>query len=438
MLELIGGFDPNVYTEISPGVRSIGHRSRQWPLVHGETRGHQFTLTDLTVHASNGLGTDVSTQDLNVTRVFDGIWLDEPDEQAFTTVRVELDYLLAWSGLSAMEYTVALNGGVRERWSSAKVQLKDSLEAHWGDLKFTVDLSYSPFIAKAGDPNSQTLASTQTAYLEIESPTPLRPSEWDEHVGTFQNLLTLSCNYPCAIRRFRLGWTPTPGAAMHYPTSIGRYIYPADQGEFRERHSRQFFYLTESNVGFAELVPAWFELWKVIREPAILVFSLFYSEEGYLNAQLLTMCGALEAVHKKLFNRMAELPEDFDAFMADLVTGVDPARHDSVRSRIQNQPSYAARIRELTTKADAEAVTRLLPTINTWVKQVARSRNSMAHASLGPSSLELQYFLLLVSRTLCLLIFAEELGISAERQRAFVASHDVVQWSLNLKQALGD
>lgn len=426
-LELVGGFGRDLWAEAKQGnAVTIGEDDgdRYWPMLHGQGRGGAFTLLDVSERNSHRVNFGaIQDQDLRAGRVLKGSFLlDAPDEATFTGVDVELDYLLMWSGLGSFEIALHFEqDSTKFTKSTAEAKDPESRSAAWGDYRFTLSTTVGALGHKEADPNRRTVAGYETAYIRIQSDTLKNAEEYDLVITKIQDLLTLSMDYPCAIRAVDFRLPADDKGRVPELRSYGEHVYAADSRPFSASRREPFFRLDE-DIKFEDLIPRWMELIGKIDVAVQRILSIDYGGKGFLQAELLTICAGLEALHRDLYGGMAMADEEYETFLAQLLSGVDPKYHDSVKGRNGNDLSYSKRLRELVRVPDHDAVKTLLTNERKWMQEIQKGRNALAHANdrTNAQSFELQFRLLMVTRALCALVIGQELGVSAEKQRRYV------------------
>jgi hypothetical protein len=439
-LELVKGFDTDLVgpadEQGTQPITWIGH----WDMIHGRTSREYVTLLGVNLKSSSWLFGTVANQTLGVDIALVGTALDEPEEAAFTGVQAEIDNLLYWSVLTAFQSSIEFQENKFKR-SYAEGASVDALHAEWNGFKISLGLRFTAFQAEDINPNQRTVGGTETAWIKFEHEELQTASTYFELVATFQDLLTLAMDYPCAIRGVTYSLEkqsddPTPMT----PTAKGyyRYIFPADSKPFKRRDRKHFFRLDDTD-GFDAIVPRWFDLVDRIRTGLRRVLSINYAGETMVGAELMTQTSALESLHRSLYDHPKMPPEEFKELVGQVLEGVDKRWVNLVRGSIRNDLSYAMRVKELVRQPDPEAVQRLLVDESKWITQIQRGRNALAHATNHRDSLsfDLQFRLLMVTRAFSALVIGQELGIPAETQRRFVMESDVNYHSRQFGQLIG-
>jgi hypothetical protein len=183
-----------------------------------------------------------------------------------------------------------------------------------------------------------------------------------------------------------------------------------------------------STLPFNQVVPAWFELRSKVDVAANMLFGLRYVEDAYVGSRLMTACAALEALHRGAYDHPRWTDDEWAELKKQAFTGVEGKYKHAIT--VYKDLSYKSRARELLGKAAPAAVKALLGDEEIWLKLVHQARVGLAHA-LGDDaemSLDLQFRLVRVTQTLMYLVLADELGLSAEAQLAFVNNNQEVLW----------
>ena len=125
------------------------------------------------------------------------------------------------------------------------------------------------------------------------------------------------------------------------------------------------------------------------------------------------------------------------------VRGLEADQRAWVKGRTgDNRPGLKVRYLELATKADSDAVGRLLTDVDTWAKWLRTARNAVGHLNTGELDAKVpedaRFRLEYVTRALLHLILLSELGISADIQRAVVDEawdYSVEQFGIAVRSA---
>lgn len=258
-------------------------------------------------------------------------------------------------------------------------------------------------------------------------------SQVDLVIGTVQDLVTLAMAHPCGVRSLNL-LAPSEGGDLNFEI-YNQWIYSAEKTNIKNLDYNYAFSLAETS--FESVVPAWFQLYEKVRVPVRMILGTLYVREGYAGTRLMTICAALEALHRVLFDYKSLSDEDFAGIKSQL-KAIDKKYRRKVQ--IYNSPSYAERIRDLATKADTEAVISLIVDVDRWVSAIRDARVNLAHAlaseSGDSSGSEKPFRLMRVSRALTLLVLMQAAGLSAEAQRRFVSQHNETSWDASRWRSL--
>ncbi|HJQ00351.1 MAG TPA: HEPN domain-containing protein [Jatrophihabitans sp.] len=441
-LELVGGFTVEKYgPPAENGMLPVlwnGHIE----MIHGRTSTAEVTLLGIDVVKSSGVLDTVADQVLEIDQVMVGALLDDPEEVTFAGVEVAFDYLLVFANRSGLQWFMDFDSEHRLEKARAVAVKVSALNAEWNGYRFRLSVNMSPFQFLENGPDSRGAISQETARLHIEHDDLQSAASYFELVATFQDLLTLAMDHPCAIRSitYRLPYEPHDGRP--WPPTVKayyRYIYPADSKPFMPRDGKQFFTLGD-DVRFENIVPRWYELAiNQISTALRLILSINYAGDGFVGAELMTQCSALESLHRGLYDHGKMSPEEYEALIAQALAGVDPNWTEMVRQSVRNDLSFAMRLRELVAKPDRAAVVRLLTNDSKWISQAQKGRNALAHATShrGSMPLELQYRLLMVTRAFSSLVIGQELGIPPDSQMRFVIEGEVNFHARRFGQLMG-
>jgi hypothetical protein len=97
-LSLVGGFDDGGWVQLSSGGYAMREVSGWFPVIHGRVGSNPVSLLDcrVTASTSSGFGFELDEQEIRVGRVLMGVYLDNPEAEAFSELTIELENLTRW------------------------------------------------------------------------------------------------------------------------------------------------------------------------------------------------------------------------------------------------------------------------------------------------------------------------------------------------------
>ncbi len=201
-LRLVAGFDDRQRVSTSTTGYVVTKGPGRFPVILGAVgSGKPVTLVDCRVTHSelSGFVDEVRDQDISAEQVLTNVTLKDPDAAVFSELAIELENLTEWDRHD--EVTIFVDPSEesprRENWRVHVEPLKP-LSATVGELTIELVRQYrQPRFDVLRDRHDTT--ATAFSYLNIRSSTPKSMMEWFEVTKTFQDLLTLAMDAPCAL-----------------------------------------------------------------------------------------------------------------------------------------------------------------------------------------------------------------------------------------------
>lgn len=394
----------------------------QFPLVHGKACGRQITLLRSWTGQSQTSFSQYVTevQVLKPQAVIVGLHLDDPDEAFFDGIEVEIDNLTAWTAATGINRTMSRDDEGAATWTT-RITQPDALVTRTSSGNFRI--GWRSNIPGAGRYLDRTeVGVSETAVLRIELDGKRSWYGFAEAERAWQDLLTFASRHPCSVRRRTL--------FIHSDESTGLHPLPLtcrkmDGGTATSKNDGGKFLFLLNDVDLLPLLGRWFELRGRLGLGLHVLFGLDYQPKGYLENRLLNAGAAVEAFHKALFPDAAGPDREIRARALHLVqqSNADRALKSWIKQQLRNFPVYKQRAGELASRADPEAVSRLLGDGEVWVKWLAAARNAVAHLSeteLARVPSDARHSLASVIVALLHLVLLQELGLPAELQRRVV------------------
>lgn len=358
-----------------------------------------------------------------------GVHLDQPEDPIFDGLQTSLTGLTSWADRSGMTFEqIFENDENNERWlltvsSTDPVTTEvdgppETLQLHW-NLNSKVPKTTR---------SERRYQTTERVVLLLEAKSPLAWNGFLDRSRAVQDLVTIATQTPSRVMECKLlmnseGPRPNPYVVDLFYEGIQPSV--DDQGD---RTLRPLF--TLNDVDFATLIRDWLSLRDKIGMPLDVLLGLDYVSGGAYHNRLFNAGSAAEGFHTALFpNSTASAPEEHSAVVRQVTRALFyflKRDRDWALSRIKdNRPGLKDRLVELVTKADTEAVTKLLTDVDTWAKWLKNARNAISHLNTGELEKkvpleEARYRLEYITRALLHLVILAELGISSEKQRQIV------------------
>lgn len=425
-LELIGGFDVNVWTSLpgGGGLSTSSAESRDFPLVYGVCDGERFTLFDAIATSTQERVGGISTQELISNRALRGIHLVSRDVPLFTRAVLQLGRLLDWSNRSTF-YKQPLTGNpTRERTAGTRPVAPAT--AIYNDVTVGLHVRSSDFhVIGRLSADERSMVARESAVLELEVAEPVTVTGFDEVCQDIQDLLTLSAYEPCGWLGQWLYVPAAPGSPGKADTEVevlGRRTYQANVPENEPR--QHDFLFTLADLDFPDLMPRWLALKDRARLGFNILLGLRYISRGYVGSRLLGAATAAETIHDGLYPNSTRLPEatfdDLRSRLFEAIAGEPGEVRSFLSDALKNRPTYRTRMSELASIPDSKAVEGLLTDPGGWAKLIKNARNAFAHAnerSVQDIDSTSAHWLLEVTYALLCLVAMEKLGLSADVQR---------------------
>ncbi len=193
-LDLVGGFV--VMKEVpvpgSPGVATLRNVS-SYPVILGVAGSRNFTLLNCrTLSAPNSFRGRPDAHVISAQRALRGeVLVDDPDAAIFTGMKISLDYLLMFSARSSLSHTHEFTGDPPQPTDTGVSAPVEPIVARWQDFTFTLSIFHGEFFFEHRDPGSQTLSSTEYAWLEVVPDEPVPLSRLDAISSQLRDLFAL-------------------------------------------------------------------------------------------------------------------------------------------------------------------------------------------------------------------------------------------------------
>jgi hypothetical protein len=439
-LELIGGFNIDVRTPMADGSYGINFDG-SFPVIHGVSGGELFTLLECHAsHTSGGFtGANITEQTISAIKGLRGILVTDGDEEAFSSIELRLEYLLAWSSSTSISASIEL--GPEPRWTgkqtASSTPVEDRVATHDG-LTITLRVPHSQFdIDTKHSGNLRSVTSREYGEIIVASEGLSSLNQLDQTAKALQDLLTLAAHGPAGVLRRSLWFESSPAHPAHgdWPHEVevmGSMIYKPGSESRNDPYSGYLF--TLNDVEFSELVPAWLAIHKQAWLPCSMLFGTQYLPAGYTGTRLFTVASVAEGLHRCLHD---SIPLDDAVFKDGLknVLKAVPGNENKpfrklVHDQLRNHLTYGQRLRELTEIPDAEAVTALLPDVDLWIELLKNARNGAAHADHSQPGTKLNphvtFWLSQVSYVLLCLVLMAEMKVPPEVQRRAVQTQEIM------------
>lgn len=420
-LELIGGFDLSIQTPTEGGY-SIGLDEKPMSLILGEAEGKPISLLECFTLTSRGawfVGRP-NYHRIHVQRALVGAHIQGPDAQAFRACYVRFENLTMWAALPSVGRTTDWKNGV----TTATLTRGDNVDAEIEGWTYSLRNSTRGFSFEQTRERNEVAGDT-TTILKLTPPHPSSASDFDGPILEIMDLLTLASGDACGL----IGATLEPVEVELIERdgqepiehrievdSYGRRIHTANPSAAATRHDQ--FRFTCGDRGFADILQAWLPLRRRAADAANVLFGLKYSNPGFAETRLLLSAISAEALHSNLYGNVTDLEADeFTERRETLLAALDSDEERAwLKRKLRNDPSLRERLRALAAIPDETAVTAVIPNLESWVGELVRARNGLAHSAgrgLGTELFDLEW----ATSGLITLVLMAELGLSVDVQR---------------------
>lgn len=427
-LLLIGGFEDRVFRPVEGGVAVTGETGTR-PLLLGIADNKEITLLDCLTVSSKSYGIDSPhKQTVSARTALIGVHLESAGQEAFTKCEVSVENLNLWSDSSV--FSMALGTTDEKLNGEGSIRVKPTDEPSVTVSGTTISLAHVHTLPHFDHMRGQTRGRMRdTVHAKFKPPKACSLTVAHEYAGAIQDLVSLATHTACGILWLRLRMPPENPA--YYPEGFpipDREVKVYFQGTVRgdaeakalKAHDVLF---TCHDLPFEEVMPRWWDVRQRFQAASNMILGLRYAPARYLEGNLLTATGAAEVMHRAL--NIAEPPipkEDFDPLREALLDRTPDEYRSWVKKALRNEPALRERLRALSALPDAEAMSKLVPDVEQWVKVTTQARNDLAHTGHTPKqSIDELLASVKVTSAVVTLNLLQMLGVPGERQRKVVS-----------------
>jgi hypothetical protein len=366
---------------------------------------------------------NIRNQDISASCVLTGVVLSEADAAVFSGLAIELENLTEWDRHDEMTifFDPSEESPRRENWR-VHVNPMPPLGATAGDLALELVRQYREptfDVRRVGlDATTRTFS-----YLRITSGSPKSMDEWFEITKTFQDLITLAMDAPCAL----LSESLIPSAALLNTESaharevidvFGEHILKGERGVEGVTNRDALFTLGSEGVDFAEIASEWLRIHADFRTTCDMIFGMKYVKGGYLQTQLITAVAAAESLHAALKLDHPPLSDDeFAERRKRLMECTPKDQREWLSQKLGgNEHTLRQRLLDLACIPYPEIIAEILPNPAAWAKAAKDERNAVAHGGKDMTrDVSLLSAIVTTTTAVVLLNLLHQLRIPAER-----------------------
>ncbi|WP_280276145.1 HEPN domain-containing protein [Nocardia wallacei] len=413
-------------------------------LIYGHAAGKMITLVNnFKAGGKISIGQAyTSTEEIRSSLVFIGVHLESEMEKIFNYIEVEISCLTSFAGRSGLDYKTTIDAETRLfKNAQVTVEVPDAVIARATAWQKQVEIYWITKSTSFGNYTyGRNISFTETAKLRVRADSPSSWNEFDNVIGSVQNLVTLASQQGCAVRSRKLAIVQ--GEDTH-PVEL--YFSNADTWTDAKTERHKFlFHLSDLGDNYDTALNRWFSLGEEIGIALDALFSLDYAPTVYYQNELFNLASAAEGFHAKLFPKStAHDPAVRSEMVSIAMTAFagHPEKNWIKGNLSDNRPGLKKRLLELAGVPNEEAVDNLLGCIDTWAKWLRDARNAIGHMNTGELEKKIpedaRYRLAYVTKALLHLVLLQKLGISVEVQSRAVA--DIYGYSASkFREAVAD
>lgn len=436
-LRLIGAWEYRTKTELALGVVATHDEVERWPVLHGRCGNSELTLVEPWVESSRGpLGGDPEEMTLSAITVLDGCHLESPDSAVFVGAHVSVENLAGWEQRGRAEFSLLHHK--RPKGTDEDEGSMRTVTATVGDVEASLHSS-SSFRSTSIRRDGRREERWTKASVSFSSDNARSMEEWFSMVSAVSDLVSLSTMSACADLTISLDLPPNPERLREghplreFPQHVDVYQKHVVQPNADAKAAIwNDFVLSEADLPWAQLFPAWVEVRKRFSSSRSMILGLRYITSGYLDSRVVTAVGAAEAFHRALDTPPPIPPDEFATLRRQLLEAVPTERKTWLNDRIQwNEPSLKNRLVDLATRPGA-FMTRLVPEPDLWAKTAARARNDLAHRGDAGKDYELLHAVVEVTSAVVIMNLLHEIGVPVQRLEAALSEHREFRWAADL------
>lgn len=433
-LDLIGGFDAEIMSEVRPGVFVGGQESRRWPTLHGLAENRHMTLLDcVPTHTMARNFGPPEEQTIHVLTVLVGVHLDNADQEVFTECHVAAEDLTMWSHSSVFSSTLGVEE-VREEMrpdGTGSIFVKPMADQSVTVADTVTSLAHEHTLPYFEHIRGGTLGRMrETRFVRFQPAEPWSLATAKDHAKMVQDLLSLALHRPCGLLWMRLRMLPEERA---YPEGFpirdreidlyAHHTVPAKPSAKAVESHRALF--TCQHIPFEEVWPRWYEVRGRCLPASNLILGLSYAPARFIEGRLLTAAGAAEVLRRALGQAEPPVPADeFSTMRAVLLKHTPEGHRKWLREKLRNDVTLKERLRHLAALPDRQAMQTLVPDVDRWATVTTQARNDLTHEGYTRrQTIDEVIAIVKVTTAVVVMNLLQALGVPAERQREIIKDH---------------
>lgn len=429
-LTLVGGFEDRIIRQEGLNALVVVEGSRTWDVLHGVAGNKPVTLIDcLATHSSSsGLGfggPDKQTVQAHTALI--GVHLSTPTDAVFVEAQAAIEDLLLWTGQGGLSASIAVETQTQRPTGESTISIAPVATREVEVAGAKVALQHWLTLPNYVQERRGTMAyARDTAVLSVAPERPTTFGDLDGMVQSIQDLVSLATHRGAAVLWCRLLVNrEDPTGSTSIPRKVDLYQRRETVGDPDARSVDPHEMLFDlADLPYEEVLPRWFEIRGRFRATCNMLLGMRYGEGGYVEAQLITIAAAAEALHDQLQHEPPIPPADFATLRQALVDAVPVERREWIKSVVSNRPSLRMRLNALADRLPKDCRNTLVPDVGEWAKRTARARNDLSHAGQSKQTIDDMYAVVEVTKAVVLLNLLMELGLSeAKMLEALTDNH---------------
>lgn len=443
-LHLIGGWGPDVFEEVSPGVSHLLDEIREWPILFGMAENQEISLLDCSPGKTKSWGMGPpAKQTIHVQTALTGVHIHGREEEVFTKCHVSVEDLTTWSNSSVLH-----SSRERKEWRStgvATIEAKPVEDPSVTVNRVVTSLRHLHTLPHPERSRGRTLKGMQECrVISFEPEEPWSLSTALEHAKMVQDLLSLALHRPCGVLWIQLYLPPNEQEQMEgFPNperEINFYSRPtvvADPSADAIMPHQALF--TCEHLPFEEVWPKWYEVREQCLEASNMILGLRYAPPRYLELRLLSATGAAEVLHRALEKTQETklqppLSADEFATLRQTLLQHTPSKHqDWVKTNLRNQVTLRQRLQDLSTLPASEAMESLVPDVERWAAVTTQARNTLTHEGhTDRKTIDEIIAAVRVTSAVVVMNLLQALGVPSAQQAKIINDHPELSQTANL------
>lgn len=432
-LSLIGAFENRIMSNPSPGVTIFHEGSKTWNVIYGAAEQREITLLGCyPTNSKRTIGARVKTPDkqtIKITTALIGVHVDSEDKKLFSAVEISVEDIGRWGASSVIEMFLGATNGHLD--GSGTLQVKPI-------PKQSVDVNGTEFILshRYTLPSLDQQRSSTVGHIDDTTFMRIDPAEvcsvWDaqNYTRLIQDLVALATHRAVGVIWLRLKLSEKTNPALrtqrsqehnvdvlHSPLRVGVHDMKAVQSNH--------MLFTCKDIPLKEIIPQWCKVYERLRPALNMILGLRYAPAQYVENNLLTAVGAAEVLHRNLKIDEPPIPsKEFKPMREAILEHVPEEYKEHIKGLLRNAPTLRERLCALAARPDKEAISSLIPNVDSWAQRTTQARNDLTHEG-RTSNHSLKELIAIVNVTTAVVILnlLNEIGLSAELQRKIVQQH---------------